>query len=348
MFLLLTLNLINCASTRKGREAYADPQIRNPSAWIQESVAHDLAFLKGQKLNQAEIDRCWSANGPENVRVRIVNNTISYGGPFEKHPRFIDVLRRLQDLRTLGLPDVTFWTNMGDKLDPTCKSPILVMSKKKQNTHHIPFPDFEILSHKNQILSGQDITRYESDFSKKIPKLIWRGALAQEDVTRSNYLTKSRVKLMLLSDEEPSLLNVAFTGQAPAALPELTKYFKPFLPFEDVLNYKYHLWIDGNTASYTASGWRFFMNIIVMKPKSENTQWYYHLLVPDVNFVEVEEDLSDLVVKIKDLNSHPEKAESIAAKAQTFARTHLTDIENMRYLYHLIWEYSKLPRIEVQ
>ena len=152
----------------------------------------------------------------------------------------------------------------------------------------ILIPDFDALNQGYQVLHNVDITQFALPWESKVPMMIWRGSTAQGvAITNSNFHRLSRVKLCELSYEQPQLIDAKFTIFAQFAEPVsyLEQFKGEIISFEDQLNYKYHILIDGNASSYSASGWKFFANSLVFKPSSKWIQWYYNQLIPWVHYI---------------------------------------------------------------
>jgi hypothetical protein len=163
-------------------------------------------------------------------------------------------------------------------------------------------------------------------------------------VTNDNFYQLSRVRLCELSRELPQFLDARFTifAQLAEPVPYLENLRGERISFEEQLNYKYHILIDGNASSYSASGWKFFTNSLVFKPDSKWEQWYYHKLKPWEHYVPVDANLLDLVENIQWAIQNDAQAEAIAKNGCRFARSHLTLADSMVYLYLALLKYSKL------
>lgn len=59
-------------------------------------------------------------------------------------------------------------------------------------------------------------------------------------------------------------------------------------------------------------------------------QWYYDRLLPDINYISVKPDMSDLLSKIEDYKKNDEKARSIAAAGRALAMTMDYELERER------------------
>lgn len=97
---------------------------------------------------------------------------------------------------------------------------------------------------------------------------------------------------------------------------------KNFVPWHLLDHYKFHIDIDGNTNSWPGLFSKLLSGGLVLKIKSEHAyrQWFYHLLLPWVNFVPIRSDLGDLVETVQYLRAHPSEAKRIAAQGQRLAQ----------------------------
>lgn len=176
--------------------------------------------------------------------------------------------------------------------------------------------------------------------------MIWRGSTAQNGtlITHNNCHQFSRVKLCELSNEQPYLIDAKFTifAQLGESIPYLEQFRSEMVSYENQFNYKYHILIDGNTSSYSASGWKFFANSVIFKPHSRWVQWYYSQLHPWAHYVPVATDLSDLVEKIQWAIQNDSLAKEIAHNSREFALSHITHPNNLAYLHYALLKYSKL------
>lgn len=86
------------------------------------------------------------------------------------------------------------------------------------------------------------------------------------------------------------------------------------------IQYKYQLYIDGWTNSWSRAFWQLLSNCVMLKPSSNSIQWYYDGLVANVHYVAINSALSDLIDKIYFLKNNQLFAENIIASANDFAK----------------------------
>ena len=253
-----------------------------------------------------------------------------------------------------SVPDVDFLVSLHDALDTEYEVPLFVMAKNIHKTQQILIPDFESVRGKYQVLKRRDITQnILPTWEEKKAQLIWRGTSAQ---TPSKHLPTilgdsrcfSRVKLCELSHQFPHFIDAKITRFVDGwkKLRGLEHVKGNFLPYEEMIKFKYQMLIDGYTCSYTHSGWRWFTGCLIFKEESENVQWYYSALRPYEHFIPVKAGLEDLVDRIEWARSHDAEAKEIAAHGRKFALENLTQDKDLIYLYHVFLAYSKLAFVD--
>jgi hypothetical protein len=113
-----------------------------------------------------------------------------------------------------------------------------------------------------------------------------------------------------------------------------------YVPISDHLKYKYLILVDGFTSAFHRGYWQLFSNSVLFKQTSPDFQWYYNALEPYVHYIPFENDLSDLIDKIKWAQEHDLVVQQIVHNANDFAHTHLTYADIMLYVYLLLTEYA--------
>lgn len=261
--------------------------------------------------------------------------------------RYYDALTFLCKL--VGLPNITLLICLHDSTNKEYEVPIFIMAKDKHLKSLILLPDFEALGACYQVLKRKDITNYRIPWERKKPILFWRGNSTQgtDLITAENYQLLARFILCDLSENHPNLIDAKFTlwgHEHLQSMPFLKRYEAkiPWPSYEEQLQYKYHIIIDGVSCAYTASGWKLFTNSLVLKPDSDNIQWYHPELKPYVHYIPVKSNLEDILEKLHWAQEHDTEAKSIADNARNFAKDHITIDFNLLYLYRLITRYSEL------
>lgn len=102
---------------------------------------------------------------------------------------------------------------------------------------------------------------------------------------------------------------------------EALGYLKQFIPIKVSNTYKYLVDVDGNSNAWSALFQKLLSGSVVLKVASPSNfrQWYYDELIPWVNFVPVESDMSDLVDKVHWLLEHDAEAKKIGENGAKLA-----------------------------
>uniref|UniRef100_A0A6P7F504 Protein O-glucosyltransferase 2-like n=1 Tax=Diabrotica virgifera virgifera TaxID=50390 RepID=A0A6P7F504_DIAVI len=243
--------------------------------------------------------------------------------------------------RKVVLPDLEFFANLGDwplsthKLEG--KFPIFSWCGSTES-YDIIMPTYDITESTLEnmgrvtldILSVQGNTdeRWES----RIPKLFWRGR-------DSN---KYRLELIKIARKYPDLFNASLTNFFFYRDEEAVYGPKAeHVSFFEFFRYKYQLGIDGTVAPYRMP-YLLAGGSLLFKPKSKYFEYYYQDLEPNVHYIPLKEDISDLVDKLKWAIDNDEKAKEIAQNGQAFANDNLLPKNIFCYHFHLFNEFSKI------
>ncbi|MCZ2723259.1 glycosyl transferase family 90 [Marinomonas sp. 15G1-11] len=94
--------------------------------------------------------------------------------------------------------------------------------------------------------------------------------------------------------------------------------FKGFLSIEQQLDYKYIISVEGKDVA-TNLKWIMSSNSLCFMRRPRFETWYMEgRLIPNVHYVLLDDDFSDLEEKIQYYNDHPELAEAIIKNAQAY------------------------------
>ena len=230
------------------------------------------------------------------------------------------------------------------KYDKYC--PILSMVTTNSNTD-IPFPTMEdwarVSSQEHSKLFAPDFKEYKCNFNHiwntKIPTAIFRGASTGCGVTIE---TNPRLKLAQLSLSSPVVSGIPLLdagivkwncrprkimGQDYLQIIDPTKLNLPLVPFlspEQQSNYKYIVNVDGHVSAFRLS-LELSMGSVLLLQDSKYRVWFRKYLIPNVHYIPIKEDLSDLFDQIRWCRSHDKECQEIAKNALTFYNTYLTE-----------------------
>ncbi|TPK95254.1 lipopolysaccharide biosynthesis protein [Mesorhizobium sp. B2-4-12] len=141
-------------------------------------------------------------------------------------------------------------------------------------------------------------------FTDKLPAVVWRGDL--NNPIRTRFL-KAVCELSFCDagSHKPN---------APA------EYAKPFLSISQQQRYRYIVSLEGNDV---ATNLKWIMNsksLCLMPPPTYETWFAERLLEPNVHYVPLEADFSNLAEHVAYFERHPAKAERIIAAANAYCR----------------------------
>jgi hypothetical protein len=113
----------------------------------------------------------------------------------------------------------------------------------------------------------------------------------------------------------------------------------PLTPLEQS-NYKYIIHIDGHVSAFRLS-YELNMNSVVLLVNSDWKIWYSHLLKPYIHYIPIENDLSDIITKIKWCRDNDDKCKEIASNAREFYNKYLSKKSIFDYMQKLLVNLKK-------
>lgn len=217
----------------------------------------------------------------------------------------------------------TMFINLGDWADAGG----LALCSNRDDS--ILIPDIDFLSTYGYRESRFDFMVNSPPWSMRKPIALWRGNTTGVRVGES-WRGLPRLKLCELANQVNSqqffdvgVTSFAQTSKREAKEIKAAGYARNYVPMAASSSYKYLIDIDGNSNAWSALFQKLLSGSVVLKVASPGNfrQWYYDELIPWVNFVPVESDMSDLVEKIQWLLAHDDKAKEIGANGAKLANT---------------------------
>lgn len=245
--------------------------------------------------------------------------------------------------RKVHLPDVEFWSNLGDwPLAQSAKYPMFSWCGSDE-TFDILMPTYDLTesSLENMGRVSLDMLSVQGNNEKKWKdkesKVFWRGRDSNRD----------RLKLIDISREHPDLFNASLTNFFFFRNEE-EKYGpkQKHVSFFEFFDYKYQLNLDGTVAAYRFP-YLLAGDSLVLKQTSQYYEYFYSQLSPWEHYVPVKRDLSDLVHRVKWAKENEDTVLSIVRKARAFTRQNLMPANVMCYHAVLFNEWSKRIRSTV-
>jgi hypothetical protein len=190
---------------------------------------------------------------------------------------------------------------------------------------HILLPDFEFLQSRGYREARFYFDLHQPRWEERSPRVFWRGSsVGQKD---HPILEMPRARLCLLGREmgeawgDIGLAALFHISEADANELRCRQLMKEKAPWQTLSQYRFHIDIDGHASCFSALFRKLLSGGLVLKVQSPDRfrQWYYHQLVPGVNYVPVRSDLGDLVEIVAHYRERARLAESIARRGRELA-----------------------------
>jgi len=157
----------------------------------------------------------------------------------------------------------------------------------------------------------------------KIPKIVFA---AQDRDTKYNFLDKEMRSLEIAPRKY-------FKQVIAPKHRDIIEYSDQWLDRTTMIYFKYILDIDGAASTWDATAWKLNSGSVIFKPRSSWSQWFYPKYLPNIHYIEILDDFSDLPQKYEWCESHPEECLLMIQRCQTLFQE--------IYAYHNVIEYTK-------
>jgi hypothetical protein len=209
--------------------------------------------------------------------------------------------------------------------------PIFSISGQKAYSD-IPIPNYDDMF---IVMGMKDMKfdEYETDWSKKkYNKAVFRGG-----PSGCGYTTETNPRIRLASMKSP-LLDAKLIGKGKTIDSNSIKFdpvhglgmlntgiaaSNQFMTMAEQSQYKYIIHVDGNVNAYRLLT-TMMTGSLIIRVDGPYVSWVDHLIKPNVHYILVKPDLSDLLQKIKWCEMSPKSAQKIAKAGYEFAKRALT------------------------
>ena len=284
--------------------------------------------------------------------ISVKANQVTWFGrlPTDK-PRLVDWL--LPDLehvaKHVDLPDVEFaiWFGDGAHFDPKDCIPVFVQEKDKDDGGIFAPPRSAtgLVRESNPIGAAGAAASVAVPFERKHARAVFRGSLTGGDYTLSNWRTARRSRIVQLSLDRPDLLDARLVVADSSPLHRDMRaagFLGGFMtPDEQSRRFQMIVVPDGNSVPDRLAS-LLALDIAVLKPVSNNAEYWYAELVPYRHFIPVREDGSDLLDVIESVRHNTSLLRRIARESTIFIRRRLNPTALTCYWGLLLQEYSEL------
>lgn len=213
------------------------------------------------------------------------------------------------------------------------KHQIPIFSISGQKTYSdIPIPNYDDM----YIVTGMKdmkFDEYETDWSKKkYNKAVFRGG-----PSGCGYTTETNPRIRLAAMKSP-LLDVKLIGKGKTIDSNSIKFdpvhglgmlntgiaaSNQFMTMAEQSQYKYIIHVDGNVNAYRLLT-TMMTGSLIIRVDGPYLSWVDQIIKPNVHYILVKKDLSDLLQKIKWCEMSPKSAQKIAKAGYEFAKRALT------------------------
>lgn len=268
------------------------------------------------------------------------------------------------------LPDVDFFISTHDKVSintPIGSAPLFTFALNKNfRSNLVLVPDPLTLCQFGSLYYEILYLNDQINWENKINKAYWRGSTTgllydpnylenrlTSNCTADNYQKFPRVILVDQSQKYSDLIDAKFTNYVQ--MDEETKKLmiskygvSNSSKKKEQLKYKVQITIDGNSSTYPGFLWRLLSNSVNIKQESDEIQWFYRIVKPNIHYVPVKNDLSNIIQQIEWINNNDSEAKQISENARKLVQENLKITDIYHYIYVLLREYSKIQNFKVE
>lgn len=260
------------------------------------------------------------------------------GGIYSREVATLHALHRAILTSPEPLPNIEFAFNSDDRIP---SFPLWGYARRKDDTQIWLIPDFGFWSWpETKVGTMREVqlkaasTEQENDggwsWSKKVPKLLWRGATMGLEL---------REKFLKVTADQPWADVKALTWKDQDSMTNDLK------SMPEHCQYKYLAHTEGNSYSGRLKYLQSCKSVVVAH-KMDWIQHHHPLMQsngPEQNYIEVERNYDDLAEKMAWLEAHDEDAQRIASNSvKTFRERYLTPAAEVCYWRKLIHGWSRV------
>ncbi|XP_047128293.1 protein O-glucosyltransferase 2 isoform X1 [Hydra vulgaris] len=241
--------------------------------------------------------------------------------------------------RKVKLPDVEFFTNLGDwPLTTKRFNPMPIFSWCGSNdTFDLVWPTYDLTESTLETFGGRvslDMTSIQGNtgpsWNHKKPIAFFRGRDSRQE--RLDLVNRFRKN----ANFDVGITHYFFFKHDEEKYGPIANR----VSFYDFFKYKYQLNIDGTVAAYRLP-YLLAGDSVVLKQDSKYYEHFYGDLIPMKHYIPFNSDLSNLEEKVLWAIQNDEKAQKIALEGQRYARDNLLSDKLYCYTYLLLKEYAK-------
>ncbi len=334
---------------------------KNPPEWAASQLFSD--FSPFTSITQEALDETHQKIAKTNasvVRYRLIDGRIFRlaGSSSERTRQFEKILRRIGKAKKI--PNIDFLVCLSDGVPESYhpkdfwltknQAPLLAWAKLKWAPFVVLIPDFLTTKEASWHKLIEEINEVYTSFpwEKREGKAFWRGASNDKEYTLENYRTRPRYIISEISSRRPDFVDAGFCRIYPEDVAQALKdLIVPNASLKEHAIYKYLPVLDGFMCTFPGFQWRLLSGSLTLKQESDEIQYFYSALKPNVHYIPIKNDMSDLLEKIEWAKDHDLECRTIAENARKFALENLMPNQIYAYLYWTLKRYAKLQTFDL-
>lgn len=326
-------------------------------------------------VSQRQLDNLWNDEELRQryymTRFQIVDQKL-YADSFSiTYPYFVKLMQYFQKLvKKYKIDDIDFIVYVHDEILPdkgiekrTIGTPAFIMSKDLNSPYESDkflLPDVLMLDDTwSKIISVIEEANNTHPWQEKIDKIFWRGWPSGSGDNKSQEQNRfgifPRISLVMLSALYPDLIDARFVIPQDSKFRKISPEFVSLMDLifkdnstkislPDHLKYKYLISIDGSTCAWKRVPWIMLSNSVLIKQETSKIEWFYPALKPYINYVPVNERLTDIFTQLNWMKTHDQEIEQISLNAHNFIKNSLMPDDIDAHMVITLNEYSKLQK----
>ena len=258
------------------------------------------------------------------------------------NPRMAFILSYLERIKFQATNDFCFFITLGDQGslpvtigDQLHKVPFLCLDRVPGNSglqNALIVPDFYLIStnHQDTIRAiEKSVTAHESTPKRDVAG--WRGSQTGGLFNIDAIGKIPRLNLVMYSKDHPGYVDARFVsydcqlagGEEGIKYKDfMTEKFgppAPYVPFPEMVRYKYNVSLDGNVSAWARPAWVLFTkSALLFNTKFET--FYTPFFKEYVHYIPIKTDMSDIADKIDELRRDPALYKRITENGFKFAQ----------------------------
>lgn len=260
------------------------------------------------------------------VYININNKNLNYfyiGNHIQRLTPLINTLQDIMQSHTRKIPNGDYLLSLEDGIHTTPPFLILAFASSKElieKQQVVLIPDFESLTGYTALFNNIDATRHIYPWKDKISQVFWRGVTTMNPNAINDANKFSRLQFIKYANDL-EFVNSGFTKITEDLPMEFKNEILNKYPLKEIvypraaIAYKYLMDVDGVSCTFSRMAWILHSQSVLFKHDSNNVQWYYQQLIPNVNYLPINSDFSNLQSQYEWAEANPVRSLDIANNA---------------------------------